>query len=88
MRRNEKRVWRFVRLEKTSFHKARSPLELKLLKRKKDENEWQSSKRRNKTKMKQITNREVKTDSVVDVKPEIKQSLAVLYSRVREAPLS
>ena len=38
--------------------------------------------------MNQITNREVKTDPVVDVKPEIKHSLAVLDARVREAPLS
>ena len=40
------------------------------------------------TKMNQITNREVKTDPVVDVKPEIKHDLAGLDSRVREAPLS
>ncbi len=39
-------------------------------------------------KMKQITNRKVKTDSVVDLKSEIKHSLAVLDARVREAPLS
>ena len=38
--------------------------------------------------MKQITNREVKTDPVVDVKLEIKHDLAVLDARVREAPLS
>ena len=37
---------------------------------------------------KQITNREVKTEPVDDVKPEIKQFLAVLYARVMEAPLS
>ena len=37
--------------------------------------------------MKQITNKPIKTDPVVDVKPEIKQSLAKLYSRVMEAPL-
>ena len=37
--------------------------------------------------MKQITNSEVKTDPVVDSKLEIKQFLAVLYSRVMEAPL-
>ena len=43
--------------------------------------------RRNNTKMKQITNREAKTDPVVDPKLEIKQFLAVLYSRVRVAPL-
>ena len=40
------------------------------------------------TKMKQITNREVKTDPAVDPKLEIKQFLAVLDARVREAPLS
>ena len=39
-------------------------------------------------KMKQITNRDVKTDPVVDPKPAIKHDLAVLYARVREAPLS
>ena len=38
--------------------------------------------------MNQITNREVKTDPVVDVKPAIKQDLAVLDARVMEAPLS
>ena len=38
--------------------------------------------------MKQITNREVTTDPLVDVKPEIKHPLAVLDARVREAPLS
>ena len=38
--------------------------------------------------MKQITNSEVKTDPVIDAKPEIKHALAVLYSRVMEAPLS
>ena len=36
--------------------------------------------------MKQITNSEVKTDPVVDVKPAIKQFLAVLDARVTEAP--
>ena len=35
----KKRDWRFVRLEKTSFPKARSPLELKSLKMKNEENE-------------------------------------------------
>ncbi len=45
-------------------------------------------KKKEQNKMNQITNREVKTDSVVDVKPEIKQLLAVLDARVREAPLS
>ena len=39
-------------------------------------------------KMKQITNREVKTDPVVDPKPAIKHALAGLDARVREAPLS
>ena len=40
------------------------------------------------TKMgKQITNREVKTEPVVDDKPEIKHSLTGLPSRVMEAPL-
>ena len=39
-------------------------------------------------KMKQITNREVKTDPVVDVKLAIKHDLAVLDARVRESPLS
>ena len=38
--------------------------------------------------MNQITNREVKTDPVVDFKPAIKHVLAVLDARVREAPLS
>ena len=37
--------------------------------------------------MKQIKNREVKIDPVVDVKLEIKHDPAVLYARVREAPL-
>ena len=32
MRRREKRDWRFVRLEKTSFPKTESPLNSKLLK--------------------------------------------------------
>ena len=46
-------------------------------------------KKRNNTKMKkQITNREVKTEPVVDDKPEIKHDLAVLDPRVMEAPLS
>ena len=38
--------------------------------------------------MRQITNREVKTDPVVDTKLEIKHDLAGLDARVREAPLS
>ena len=38
--------------------------------------------------MKRITNREVKTDSVVDPKLAIKHDLAGLDARVREAPLS
>ena len=38
-RRREKRNPSFVRLEKTSFPKTQSPLELKLLKMKNDENE-------------------------------------------------
>ena len=38
--------------------------------------------------MKQITNREVKTDPVVDTNAEIKHDLTVLDARVREAPLS
>ena len=38
--------------------------------------------------MKQITNREVKTDPVIDVKYSMKHALAVLYARVRVAPLS
>ena len=62
VRRREKRNWRFVRLEKTSFPKTESPFDQRLLKMKNEEKEWQSSKRRNKTKMKQITNSEVKTD--------------------------
>ncbi len=33
VRRREKRDWRFVRLEKTSFPKTESPLDLKLLKK-------------------------------------------------------
>ena len=37
---------------------------------------------------KQITNREVKIEPVVDDKPEIKHDLAGLSSRVMEAPLS
>ena len=40
------------------------------------------------TKKKQITNREVKTDPVVDPKSLIKHPLAGLNARVREAPLS
>ena len=39
MRRREKRELRFVRLEKTSFPKTQSPLDLKLLEMKNDENE-------------------------------------------------
>ena len=35
MSRREKRDWRFVRLEKTSFPKTESPLDSKLLKKKK-----------------------------------------------------
>ena len=38
--------------------------------------------------MKQITNKPVKTDPVVDFKSEIKHDLAVPDARVREAPLS
>ena len=38
--------------------------------------------------MKQITNSEVKTDPVADLKLETKHDLAVLYARVTEAPLS
>ena len=38
-------------------------------------------------KMKQMTNSFVKTDPVFDVKLEIKQYLAALDARVREAPL-
>ena len=50
--------------------------------------QWQTSKRRNKTKkMKQITNSEVKTDPVVDDKPVRKHNLAELDARVMEAPL-
>ena len=45
-------------------------------------------KRRNKTKMKQITNSELKTDPVADFKPAIKHDLAGLSSRVMVAPLS
>ena len=45
-------------------------------------------KKKEQHKMKQITNREVKTDPVVDPKLEIKHDLAVLDARVREAPLS
>ena len=37
VRKREKRDWRFVRLEKTSFPKTESPLELKLLKMKNEE---------------------------------------------------
>ena len=51
-------------------------------------NDNHQKRRNNKTKMKQITNRKVKTDPVVDAKPEIKHLLAVLDARVREAPLS
>ena len=87
VRRREKRDWRFVRLEKTSFPKTESPLDSKLLKMKNEERQRQSSKRRNKTKMKQITNSEVKTDPVVDAKPEIKHDLAGLDARVMETPL-
>ena len=45
-------------------------------------------KKKEQHKMKQITNREVKTDPEVDAKSEIKHDLAALYLRVREAPLS
>ena len=45
-------------------------------------------KKKEQHKMKQITNREIKTDPVVDLKPEIKHALAGLDARVREAPLS
>ena len=45
-------------------------------------------KKKEQHKKKQITNREAKTDPVVDTKLAIKQSLAVLFSKVREAPLS
>ena len=45
-------------------------------------------KKKEQHKMKQITNREVKTDPVVDAKLSIKHDLAVLDARVREAPLS
>ena len=45
-------------------------------------------KKKEQHKMNQITNREVKTDSVVDPKLAIKHDLAVLNARVREAPLS
>ena len=38
-------------------------------------------------KEKQITNREVKTEPVVDDKLAIKHDLAGVYSRVMEAPL-
>ena len=44
-------------------------------------------KERNTKSEKQITNREVKTEPVVDFKPLIKHSLAGLASRVMEAPL-
>ena len=37
VRRREKRDWRFVRLEKTSFPKTERPLILKLLKKKNEE---------------------------------------------------
>ena len=37
VRRRRKRDWRFVRLEKTSLPKTESPLELKLLKKKNEE---------------------------------------------------
>ena len=41
-------------------------------------------KKKEQHKMKQITNREVKTDPVVDANPEIKHDPAVLDLRVRE----
>ena len=44
-------------------------------------------KRRNKTKMKQITNSAVKTDPVVDPKPEIKHDLTGVSLKVMEASL-
>ena len=88
MRRRERRYWSFVKLEKTSFPKTQSPLESKLLKMKNDENEKTIIKKKEQHKMNQITNKSVKTDAVVDAKLEIKQSLAVLDARVREAPLS
>ena len=86
--RREKSDLRFVSLEKTLFPKSESSFRSKFLKMKKEEKQWQSSKRRNKTKMKQITNKPVKTDPVVDAKLAIKQSLAGLDARVMEAPLS
>ena len=43
--------------------------------------------KRNKTKMKQITNSEVKTDPGADPKPAIKHDLAGVLSRVMVAPL-
>ena len=45
-------------------------------------------KKKEQHKMKQITNRELKTDPAVDFKLEIKHALAALDARVREAPLS
>ena len=45
-------------------------------------------KKKEQHKMKQITNREVKTDPEVDPKLAMKHPLAVLDARVREAPLS
>ena len=45
-------------------------------------------KKKKQYKMKQITNREVKTDPVVDPKLAIKHELIVLDARVREVPLS
>ena len=60
MRRREKRDWRFVRLEKTSFPKTESPLESKLLKKKNEEKTMTIKKKeqnKNETNHKQSHNR-------------------------------
>ena len=90
MRRREKRDWRFVRLEKTPTPKSLSPLDRKLLEMGKDERQSQSStpnqtiKQSNNQSNNKSTNREVKTDPALNVKPEMKHSLAGLLARERE----
>ena len=88
VRRREKRELRFVRLEKTSFPKTESPLEVKLLKKKKFKAPDEEKTITIIKKKEQSTNSEVKTDPAVDFKLAIKHDLAGLSSRVMEAPFS
>ena len=62
----KRRDWRFVRLEKTPTPKSLSPLNLKLLEMGNDERQSQSI---NSKSINQSTNREVKTDPLLDDKP-------------------